>query len=419
MSEHKVINIFTTLAPGETPVRVGTLWPQTRGAVFAYDEAWLHKPGAYELEPGLPLRSGSHYTQPGHALFGCMEDGSPDRWGTRLMQRQEAAVAQAQGRRPLRLSEVDFLLRVHDEARQGGLRYSVDGGLRFLNDDAAFAVPPLLSLERLMAAADRVCGKDEHLEDLQLLLAPGSSLGGAWPKACVRDAEGHLHIAKFSRSGRGDMYDVVSWEAVALELARRAGLYVSDSKLLTVGKRRVLLVRRFDRAGTYRMPYISAMTLLGAADNENHSYTELAEAVRQWGAEPVQSLRELWRRVAFSIMISNVDDHLRNHGFLRYNAKGWVLSPLFDINPVPPMLRRPVLSTALDGDYHVADMAFWRTLAPQFAIRREETDTLLREIAQSVACWRKAASSFGICQLEQNLLSGAFEHENGYAHFLR
>lgn len=407
------IGVYTELPGGDAPVRVGTLWAggnrQRQSARFEYAGAWLEHPQAYALEPALPLVRGSQYTA--HALFGSMADSSPDRWGRTLMKRAEVSRARGVGEQPRWLSEADYLLRVCDVARQGALRYSLDGGATFMDDSTANAVPPLVDLRKLQHAVDGTVSDNAGDAELRLLLAPGSSLGGAWPKACVRDERGRLCIAKFSRADQD--YDVVAWEAVVLRLAQAAGLQVPPFRLETLvveGKRRhVLLVEKFDRgpAGE-RIPYLSAMSMLDAADGERRSYLELAESMQQNCVDARHDLRELWRRAAFSLMVSNTDDHLRNHGFLRLRPGGWELSPLFDVNPTPPDVAPRVLTTPLAPEGDEVGRVLLLESSALFHLRRAEAEAAWRRLESAVAGWRAAAGAFRIPKREQDRMAAAF-----------
>lgn len=407
------IGVYTELPDAKGCVRVGTLWSggcrASQTVNFEYTPAWISHPQGYALEPALPLVRGVQYTP--KKLFGSMADSCPDRWGRTLIKRAEAARARAEGEAPRRLLETDYLLRVNDETRQGALRYSVNSGATFLDNEAACAVPPLLDLRKLQYAVDNVVEDKAGNTDLKLLLVPGSSLGGAWPKACVRDEQRRLCIAKFSRADQD--YDVVAWEAVALRLAGAAGLNVPSIRLETLlvggNRRHVLLVEKFDRSeGNRRIPYISAMTMLDAEDGERRSYLELAEAMLQHGANPQRDLPELWRRAAFSLMVSNTDDHLRNHGFLRSHSEGWNLSPLFDVNPTPADIAPRVLTTPLtpDGDEVSRDSLLeWAGL---FRLRLQEAKESWSQLEAAVSSWRAAASQFRIPKKEQDRMAESF-----------
>jgi serine/threonine-protein kinase HipA len=331
---------------GET-VFVGRLWSRGKGAretaTFEYDRVWLGRPGAFALDPNLPLTPGPFHRDGG--LFNAFTDPPPDRWGRNLMARRERRSAKAEGRAPRTLMDADFLTLVEDETRMGALRLRDAGGELFLSQ-ADRPVPPLVALPRLLSAATRVIADRESDDDLRLLLAPGSSLGGARPKASVRDGEGRLLIAKFP--SQADDWPIPRWEATAMTLAERAGVTIPPWRLETVARRPVFMISRFDRqADGQRVPFISALTALGAADGESRSYIELVEVLRQDGAAAAADAAQLWRRMVFNILISNTDDHLRNHGYLR-TAAGWRLAPAYDLNPVPTDVKPRIHSLALD-----------------------------------------------------------------------
>ena len=404
------IGVYTELPGGKTPVRVGTLWAGGKaGAKFEYDTAWLVHPQGYELQPSLPLVRGVQYTP--HSLFGCMADSCPDRWGRTLMKRAEAARAREAGERLRWMSEADCLLRVCDVARQGALRYSLDGGATFLDNSLENAVPPLVDLRRLQHAVDNTVKERESDADLRLLLTPGSSLGGAWPKACVRDERGRLCIAKFSRADQD--YDVVAWEAVALKLANEAGLSVPPFHLetLVVGgtRRHVLIEEKFDRGSANgRIPYLSAMSMLDAEDGDRRSYLELAETMQTACIDYERQLHELWRRMAFNYLVSNTDDHMRNHGFIRMHPGGWELSPLFDVNPSPPDVAPLDRATPLTPEGDAVNRDSLLDACAYFHLRLAEAQEAWKLLSRAVAGWRSAASSFRIPQREQDRMADAF-----------
>ena len=265
------------------PIRVGRLWIRVRGgresASFEYDAAWTDHPLRFALEPALTVGPGPYHTR--GRLFGSIGDSAPDRWGRVLLRRAEVRQARSEGRAPRTLFESDFLLRVDDEVRMGALRFSTRGEGPFLAEAGAVRVPPLADLRRLMAASRRALRRREQDDDLRLLVGPGSSLGGSRPKAAVRDAGGELALAKFPSTE--DDRDIVLWEGVALALAKRAGLQVPAWRLETVAGRRILILRRFDRERGHRVPFLSAMSMLDARDNERRSYLELADALRSHG----------------------------------------------------------------------------------------------------------------------------------------
>jgi serine/threonine-protein kinase HipA len=250
----------------------------------------------------------------------------------------------------------------------------------------------------------------EDEEDLRLLLAPGSSLGGARPKASVRDSNGNLAIAKFPH--RDDNSNVVLWERVVLSLAASAGITVPEARVEPVGNKVALILRRFDRQNGTRIPFLSAIGMLGAADNEQHSYLEIAEALRQNGAKPNEDLQQLWRRIVFNVLISNTDDHLRNHGFLYEGPAGWRLSPAYDMNPVPVDVKPRVLSTSIDPDDPSASLALAFAAADYFGLKDKQARDIAAEIGAVVSTWRPTAEKAGLGRAEIDRMASAFEHED-------
>jgi serine/threonine-protein kinase HipA len=282
------------------PVLVGRLWSRIRkgreSASFEYDAGWLARADRFALEPALILAPGPYHTGTDRPMFGAIGDSAPDRWGRLLMRRAERKAAEREKRTPRTLFEMDFLLQVDDEVRAGAIRFAEREGGPFLAEPGKFRIPPIVELNRLLSAIERVIDDKEDEEDLRLLIAPGSSLGGARPKASVRDGN-NLAIAKFPH--RDDSSDVVHWESVALNLAASAGISVPQSRVELVGNKAALILQRFDRQNGARIPFVSAMSMLGAADNEPRSYLEIVEALRQNGAAPNEDLEQLWRRVVF------------------------------------------------------------------------------------------------------------------------
>jgi len=406
--------VFVYADLGGSPILVGRLWARARGqrenASFEYDEGWLSHEDRFALEPALKLGPGPFHTAGDRAIFGAMGDSAPDRWGRTLMRRAERQRAMRSGETPRSLREVDFLLRVDDEVRQGALRFSTSEGGPFLAEEAGMRIPPLVKLPQLLSAAEKIADERETAEELRLLLAPGSSLGGARPKASVRDRDDHLLIAKFSR--RDDEIDIVRWEAMALSLARRAGVEVPDWRVENVGSGLVLLLRRFDRSEGSRIPFLSAMSMLDARDNERRSYLELVDALRQQGASPTADMHALWRRVVFNILISNTDDHLRNHGFLYESADGWRLSPAYDLNPVPADIKPRVLATDIDLDDGTASLRLAMSVAEYFELDESQATEIAGEVGHAVSRWREEAAALGIPKSEINRMASAFEHED-------
>jgi serine/threonine-protein kinase HipA len=397
-----------------TPHLVGRLWARVRkdreNATFEYDKSWLEHAERFSLEPALKLGPGPFHTPSDKPLFGAIGDSAPDRWGRVLMRRAERRRAERASQTPRTLREIDYLLLVDDGARQGALRFAERDGGPFLGDQGSTKIPPCVDLARLLSAAEHVIDDTDSEEDLRLLLAPGSSLGGARPKASVRDRDGALAIAKFPKNS--DEVNTVVWEAVALSLAEKAGIAVSAWRLESIGDKPVLLSRRFDRERGARVPFLSAMSMLDARDNEERSYMEFVDVLRQHGAAPKQDMRALWRRIVFSILISNTDDHLRNHGFLWAGPVGWRLSPAYDLNPVPTDMKPRVLTTAINLEDGTASLRLAYDVASYFELTAEEAREVARDVGNAVSSWRGEASRLGVGNAEIDRMASAFEHDD-------
>lgn len=391
--------------------RVGTLWARVRGnrqsATFEYSPEWLAHPGHFALEPALATSPGPFHTTGDAALFGALVDSAPDRWG-RVLMRRAAQRLMAAGNQPVRtLFEVDYLLGVHDVSRLGALRFTEQEGGPFLAESSESNIPLFVALPKLLAASEHVMNEDESDEDLRLLLAPGSSLGGARPKASVLDSAGQLSIAKFPSPA--DEWSAVRWESVALSLARKAGIQVPSFSLETIAGKPVLLLKRFDRSPEKRIPYLSAMSMMGAQDHEMRCYLEMVDALRRWGAQPRRDMHALFRRIIFNILISNTDDHLRNHGFLLPDAAGWRLAPAFDMNPVPVDVKPRVLSTEIDFGDATASLDLAIKVAGYYELSDDEAKEVISEVRTAVSSWPKAAEKAGIGSREIARMATAFE----------
>ncbi len=408
------LEAFVYMDIAGAPVLVGRLWSRMRKqretGTFEYDASWLERADRFALEPALILSEGPYHTGADRPMFGAIGDSVPDRWGRALMRRAERRAAEREGRQSRTLFEIDFLLQVDDEARAGALRFAKKEGGPFLAEADKFRIPPIVELNRLLAAAERVIDDKDSEEDLRLLIAPGSSLGGARPKASVRDKDGHLSIAKFPH--KDDSSHVVLWEGVALTLAARARIAVSEWQVVQVGNKACLILRRFDRQNGARVPLLSAMSMLGAADNEAHTYLEIAEALRQQGASPNDDLKELWRRIVFNVLISNTDDHLRNHAVLYESQKGWRLSPAYDMNPVPVDVKPRILTTAIDPEDNSASMDLAFAAAEYFGLKKAEAKAIAGEVGAAVGQWRQEAQKAGIAKSEIDRMASAFEHKD-------
>lgn len=396
------------------PVLVGRLWARMRkgrdSASFEYDEDWLKRSDRFALEPALQLGPGPFHTPADKPIFGAIGDSAPDRWGRVLMRRAERRRAEHAGETPRTLREIDYLLMVNDEARQGALRFALEPGGPFLTANDSRPIPPLIKLPELLSAAEHVVGETDSDEDLRLLLAPGSSLGGARPKASVRDRDGQLAIAKFPH--KDDEIDAVRWEAVVLSLAGKAGIPVPGWRMEEIAGKSVLLLRRFDRTGSRRIPFLSAMSMIGAKDNETRSYLEFVDALRQYGAAPKSDMHMLWRRIVFSILVSNTDDHLRNHGFLYNGPDGWRLAPAYDLNPVPVDIKPRVLTTAIDSDDGTASLELAMSVTPYFELDEIEAHRIAAEVGRAVGSWREEAARLGHAFGQIDRMASAFEHDD-------
>jgi serine/threonine-protein kinase HipA len=385
----------------------GTLWVHDRGgqtATFRYTDAFLADTRSYDLDPVLPRSAGIFHTAARVAMFSAFADSAPDRWGENLMRREERERARSLAATPRTLSTADFLLGVRDDTRQGAIRYRQPTAGSYYSSHR-HAVPRLVELARLLRAIDRLGTEGTLDRDLEDLIDAGSSLGGARPKATVIDGAGRLAIAKFPRGG-SDEWDVAGWEEVQLRLARRAGLAVTESELLSIAGRHVLLVDRFDRRDGQRIGFTSALTMLEAADGEQRSYLEIAEVIERYSPVPTADLRELYRRIAFSLLTANTDDHLRNHAFLR-ERNGWALSPAYDLNPNPDNPAR--LSTAIDLDDTTASVETALSVHGYFRLTLAQARELVSEVESATSGWRQTAAELGLPRNQVDRMAGAYE----------
>lgn len=407
----KEIFVFIDLSGTTHPV--GNLWVHERQGAnrssFRYTPAWLASPQAFAIEPSLPLGEGTYHTD--RPLFGSMEDAAPDRWGRMLMERMEARQAKRENRQARKLGEADYMLMVDDQTRQGALRFAKDLDGPFSATYPSTRIPPLVDLGRLLDSSYRVINNEERDQDLRDILEPGSSLGGARPKASVSDQKGCLWIAKFPSPK--DEWDVELWEYICLKLARKAGIPVPEFRLQNISGHNVLLTRRFDRQDKIRIPFISAMTMLEARDRDPGSYLEIAEALVSYGAAVKTDLKALWQRIVFNVLVSNLDDHLRNHGFLfDQKLSGWRLSPIYDLEPLPEQVKGRFLQTSIDLDNNMASLELAFEVAEEFGLSMEEAKNTAQETGKATQTWKKEASSLGVVKQEMDFLASAFEHKN-------
>lgn len=377
---------------------------------FQYSAEWLSSNFAQTLDPDLFYSEGLQYLSDDKTNFGLFLDSSPDRWGRVLLRRREAAMARFEKRAVQNLTELDFLLGVFDGNRMGGLRFKRELDGPFLDDNKQYAVPAWTSLRELEQISlrlenDEASNDPDYVRWLNLLVAPGSSLGGARPKASVVDETGHLWIAKFP-SGQ-DTFDVGAWEMLTHRLAIKAGVKMSEAKAQVFStKHHTFLTKRFDRTSFgKRKHFASAMTLLGYSDGEEGaSYLELVEFISRQGANVQADLAQLYRRIAFSMAVSNVDDHLRNHGFL-WSKDGWILSPAYDINPVETGTGLHINISDVDNSL---EWDLLRETSPFYRLEPEVAENILLEVKRAVQSWEKEAKALSISTLERDLKSNAF-----------
>jgi len=394
------------------PVHLGRLWVRARlgreTATFQYTPEWLVHPLRFALAPSLVLAPGQFHSAGG--LFNVLSDAAPDRWGKMLMRHNERNRAKEAGASPRQLLEADFLAGVDDRTRMGALRFKDVKGGDFLTQTGA-TVPPHIELRKLLSATDRIEKGKPRKADVALVLAPGASLGGARPKATVRDRDGQLWLAKFPWIK--DEWPVIQWEATVLTMADKAGVRVPPFRVETVGAKLVLTIARFDRrADGARLPYMSASTALDAKDHQDdRSYLELVDALRTLGNAPREDLHQLWRRMVFNVLVSNVDDHLRNHGFLR-GADGWRLSPAFDMNPSPLDVGGRIHVLALNEVDRSSSLDICLSTANYFALKKGEAAQIVGEVGAVVAAWRDFAQQCKLSKADMERMETAFEHDD-------
>jgi serine/threonine-protein kinase HipA len=377
---------------------------------FEYDKDWISSREQILLDPDLAWYAGPQYAN-NKDNFGIFLDSMPDSWGRTLMQRREPIRAKEEGREPRKLHDIDFLLGVYDDSRMGALRFKSDPNGPFLETASSTTTPPWTTLGELQEAV-RIIESDEEDEHIRkwilVLIAPGSSLGGARPKANFTDNSRNLWIAKFP--SKNDKIDKASWELLSYRLALKAGIIVSESRIIKVsGAYNTFLTKRFDRILNERIHFASAMTMTGnyeeALRDKNASYLEIAEFIKYSGAGNMEDLHQLWRRIVFNISISNTDDHLRNHGFLLSN-KGWRLSPAYDINP---SIDKNGLALNIDMDSNALDFDLAKSVGKYFMLNAKQMEEILAQIISVVAKWRIHANAIGILKKEQELMQTAFK----------
>ena len=375
---------------------------------FEYDQNWLSTESQRLIDPDIQFFSGVQFPN-NKENFGVFLDSMPDTWGRALMKRKAAQQARERDEKPQILYDIDYLLGVYDKTRMGALRFktSLDG--LFLDDDENNSTPPWSSIRELQSAAKNL-EDDENANVkkwLAILMAPGSSLGGARPKANIEDENGELWIAKFP--SKNDTIDKGAWEFLAYQLAINCGVEMAECKIEKIaGKYHTFFTKRFDREGNQRIHFSSAMTMTG--NNEESlrfstaSYLDIVEFMMNLGANVNENLKQLWRRIVFNICISNTDDHLRNHGFI-LTEKGWVLSPAYDLNPSD---EKNGLALNIDMDDNTLNLELAKSVGVYFRLNETEMDSIILEVQNAVSNWRNIASEIGISRGEQELMRGAF-----------
>lgn len=409
----KTIFVYDDFSTGH-PVLMGSLYVNVikggESYSFEYDKGWLKKTAlTLTLDPELMPYSGRQYPT-GKNIFGLFADASPDRWGRVLMNKRERILAEKEGRKPSKLYDSDYLLGVYDETRMGGIRFKVNPEGPFLSDDKETAAPPWATLRTLEEASRNFENDETGLTEkwLNQLIKPGSSLGGARPKATVVDTKDQLWIAKFP--SKNDENDTGAWEIVAHDLAALCGLNVPEAKLekfSPIGS--TFLIKRFDRLGSKRVHFASAMTLLGKKDGasaaDGSSYLDIAAFIKSYGAQPKKDLIELWKRIVFNMAVTNTDDHLRNHAFI-LTDKGWILSPLYDVNPVP---YGDELSLNVDEDDNSISIDLAVQTAVKFGISKSDAEAVAEDVLQIVRDnWERTAARYDLTRRQIEEMRPAF-----------
>lgn len=408
------IFVYADWADIGKPLFIGTLRSSViRGKEhfsFSYDKKWLNSKFALQIDPSLQLYVGEQHSA-NDRNFKVFLDSCPDRWGRLLMQRREAVIARNEGRRANKLFETHYLLGVHDSFRMGSLRFCTTHDGNFLDDNEDLSAPAMTSLPELEKAANGIEDKPDfdnpdYLKWLNMLISPGSSLGGARPKASVKDVDGTLWLAKFP--SRHDDYNIGLWEYIVYKMALDAGINMSECKVQTIGsEHHIFLTKRFDRIeGGKRLQFTSAMTQLEYFDgnDDGASYLELAEFLTQNGSNTKDDLKQLWTRILFNIMVSNSDDHLRNHGFI-FDTTGWRLSPAYDINPIPNATGLHLNIDDRDNALEV-DLAF--EVMNYFQLDTITADKIYQKLINAVSKWEDLAIEAGITRGERDLMKDCF-----------
>jgi serine/threonine-protein kinase HipA len=397
----------------EGPKLLGVLLAQQakgrKAFSFEYNKEFLLNETPINLDPDIKWYSGSQFSV-NKEIFGVFSDAMPDTWGRTLMKRRSAILAKESKVAAKTLYEIDFLLGTFDETRMGALRFKLDIDGPFLDDNSHMPTPPWTKLRELQKAVE-VIESDSQSNSIKkwlaILIAPGSSLGGARPKANIVDEKNNLWIAKFP--SKNDTIDKASWEFLAYKLAINAGIEMAESKIEKVsGNFNTFFTKRFDRNESRRIHFASAMTMTGRNEellkSETASYLDLAEFIHFNGVNIKQDLEQLWRRIVFNICISNTDDHLRNHGFL-LTEKGWKLSPAYDLNP---SIDKDGLALNIDYANNSLDLELAKSVGQYFQLQTNRMTEIINEVKYATSQWKALAKSIGIARAEIELMDKAF-----------
>ncbi len=379
---------------------------------FSFDTEWLTKHGDIFLSDDLQNYTGIQYARPGRDIFACFSDALPDRWGRTLLNRREQVAAADEKRAVRRLTSFDYLMGIDDISRMGGFRFADTPTGKFINCESGLRIPPLANIRELMHAAHEIEASDEkHLlpskQWLAQLLHPGTSLGGARPKASVIDEDGSLTVAKFP--SRKDDYDVAQWEHFCHVMGRKAGLNVAETRTIDGNGHHILLSKRFDRTTDgRRIHFASALTALGLTDGDNGStgygYTDIVDFILRHGSNVEPNLEELYRRVAFYIIIGNSDDHFRNHGFL-LTRKGWELSPAYDINPTLSGFQRLLINR----NTCESNIDILLESAGDYMLSPKKAQDIIDNVRDAMKSWRDEAREQGLPQRDIDMFAPRFD----------
>ncbi|MFH7012351.1 type II toxin-antitoxin system HipA family toxin [Flavobacterium sp. FlaQc-52] len=375
---------------------------------FEYDKMWINSKEQILFDPDIQFYSGPQFPN-NKENFGIFLDSMPDTWGRTLMKRRANQQAKENGEKAQTLYDIDYLLGVYDESRMGALRFKTELDGPFLDNNNASPTPPWSSVRELQNAAKMLENDDdkEIQKWLSILMAPGSSLGGARPKANILDDNKELWIAKFP--SKNDTIDKAAWEMLAYELALKAGINMAPSKIEKIaGNYNTFFTKRFDREKEQRIHFASAMTMTSNSEDTIRdnmpSYLDIADFIQNYGVKINENLQQLWRRIVFNIAVSNTDDHLRNHGFILTN-EGWILSPAYDINP---SIDKDGLALNIDTHNNELDFNLAKSVGEYFRLDDNQMDKIINEVIEAVSCWKEIAKKIGISRAEQELMTAAF-----------